>query len=233
MSFLKTYNQLDPNIGQDILNGQYNNKTVQNWPYPMINGKTGTLPCAEFNRGYTGNITATCQNQQLVVDLRGCRVFNGCIYGKTTRLGSSPSPYPVQPGNMSCYSAPTTSTNNSDAMCYFKRAGQYRCFCPPGYYGDGIQTGSGCTKCPTHSSNSGINMNVWRTSQSENEWLQTGPGRRFFPNTYKSSCLCGPGYESRISRWNRTGIGPSPSVLTAYDCLREEQITKELEPRIA
>ena len=210
---IKTYNQLSGTPGKTILKGQYNSKTEQTWPYPMNSGDKGVLPCYEFNKGYTGNIEATCNNRELIVDLSKCRQFNGCDYGASRKNKFK--------DKVACYSGSGKVSNNKDAAdCYFKRAGQYRCFCPPNYYGDGIETGSGCKKCPPNSSNKGIDINVWRNAKSRDEWLQTGPGQKHFPNADMSSCICDPGYESKLERWNNQGKqGPKPSAIEAYKCI--------------
>lgn len=208
---IKTFDKLSPKLGKDIVTGQYNSKTEQLWPYPMFDGDKGILPCYEFNKGYTGNIEASCTKNELTVDLSKCRQFNGCDYG--TARGRKFK------DKVACYSG-TGGKDDKDADCYFKRAGQYRCYCPPNYYGDGIETGSGCKKCPPNSSNKGIDVNIWRNMKSRDEWLQTGPGQKHFHNSDMSSCNCNPGYESKLLRWNNAGKkGPKPGVNEAYNCV--------------
>ena len=188
-TFVK-FDKLSPAIGQDILWGQQGDKHHQVWPYDMNHNQIGILPCSEFNKGYTGNISAKCNNGNLEVDLSRCKIFNGCLYGKTNVKGDK---------RVACYSA----MKGKDALCHYKKPGQYRCFCPPNYYGDGVETSTKCTQCPQHSSNQGIDQSIWNTYKSEKEWLQMGPGAKDFPNSHASSCKCNPGYESKLNFWLR------------------------------
>jgi hypothetical protein len=188
-TFVK-FDKLSPAIGQDILWGQQGDKHHQVWPYDMNHNQIGILPCSDFNKGYTGNISAKCNNGNLEVDLSRCKIFNGCLYGKTNVKGDK---------RVACYSA----MKGKDALCHYKKPGQYRCFCPPNYYGDGVETSTKCTQCPQHSSNQGIDQSIWNTYKSEKEWLQMGPGAKDFPNSHASSCKCNPGYESKLNFWLR------------------------------
>jgi len=180
----KKWDKLSVYSGKDILWGQSGDKGNQVWPYDMKDGEKDRIyPCSKFNQGYTGNIFTTCSGGTLQLDLSRCLPFHGCLYGKKNVKGDK---------RVSCYSA----MKGKDALCHHRKPGQYRCFCPPNYYGDGIETGTQCKKCPANSSNKGIDETIWKSYTTDDHWFGMGASKGDFPNSTSYSCMCDKGYES-------------------------------------
>ena len=88
-------------------------------------GRTEAVACSTAESGWLGTVTLGCQAEQLTVVANSCRSHNPCDSFENDCLW--------RPG------------------CSHTGPGAHSCECPPRFYGDGLDAGGGCDRCPAHS----------------------------------------------------------------------------------